>query len=70
MRYAIFNNGSQINTIEASKEFVQLYCDGAGYTYEEAPLPESNAPQEKTVSELEQLRADVDYIAMETGVEL
>lgn len=42
------------------------YVDGE-YVYD--PLPEPD-PVEPEITELEQLRADVDYIAMETGVEL
>lgn len=69
MRYKIFENGIEINTIIADEAFVKSYCEKRGYTYEEDILPEVE-PAEPEVTELEQLRADVDYIAMETGVEL
>ena len=44
-----------------------LYRDGK-YVYDPLPDPEPVPDPEPT--ELERLRADVDYIAMETGVEL
>lgn len=46
------------------------YADGRQEIEERdyEPLPEPETPIVPT--ELEQLRADVDYIAMETGVEL
>ena len=67
MRYKIFQNGEQINTIVADESFVSAYCAENGYTYEAVtpePVPEP-AP-----TEVEQLRADVDFIAAMTGVTL
>lgn len=43
-----------------------LYQDGA-FVYDPLPEPE---PADPEPTELEQMRADIDYIAMETGVEL
>lgn len=43
MRYKIFENGEQINTIIADEAFCKSYCDKHGYTYEEEiiePIPE------------------------------
>ena len=68
MRYKIFENGNEINTIVADATFVESYCKKHGYTYELSELPDPE-PVEK-VTEIEQLRADVDYIAMEMGVDL
>ena len=70
MYYEIYENGELINTIVSSEEFVKRYCTENGYTYEakehEKPAP---TPSEESTN-LEQLRADVDYIAMEMGVNL
>ena len=69
MVYKIFENGTEINRIVADEAFVADYCAANGYTYElEAPEPTPLPAPEPT--ELEQLRADVDFIAMEMGVEL
>ena len=46
MRYAIFENGEEINVIEAEPEFVTDYCEQNGYTYQEAPLPAPESEQE------------------------
>lgn len=51
--------------------FVSITVDGQTVTNIEAGVvPEPAAEPEPEPTELEQLRADVDYIAMETGVEL
>lgn len=41
MRYLIYENGRQINAIEADEAFVSAYCQENGFTFEESPLPES-----------------------------
>lgn len=67
MDYYIYENGQRINTIVADEAFVSAYCAEHGYTYEAVtpePVPEP-AP-----TEVEQLRADVDFIAAMTGVTL
>ena len=51
MRYKIFDNGEQINTIEADFLFVAAYCQSAGYTFEEDPLPEPSDPEPPTTDE-------------------
>lgn len=47
---------------------------GIGSTYEDGtwgnPLPDPEPVPDPMPTELEQMRADIDYIAMETGVEL
>lgn len=58
MRYAIFNNGKKINTIESTAEVVKLYCDSAGYTYEQSPLPNNNAPPPTTEERVAALEAE------------
>ena len=41
MRYKIFQNGEQINTIVADEYFISAYCAENGYTYEAVePTPE------------------------------
>ena len=39
MRYKIFKNGEQVNTIEADASFIEEYCVLEGCTYE--PIPEA-----------------------------
>ena len=73
MRYEIFENGKYINTIVSDDIFCLRYCENNGYTYkkiEQEQEPEPIEPIEPGPTDFEQLRADVDYIAMETGVEL
>ena len=69
MRFKIFDNGIEINRIASSLEFCQDYCSANGYTYEEELTPEPE-PMIPTPTELEQLRADVDYLSVMTGVDL
>ena len=40
MRYKIFNNGEHINTIIADEDFITIYCEKNGYTFEAEILPE------------------------------
>ena len=68
MDYKIFENGKHINTIFADEAFVTTYCEANGYTYEIIPEPIEETESQPT--EMEQLRADVDYIAALMGVEL
>lgn len=70
MIYEIYSGDELVNTIVADEDFVSTYCEANGYTYSErVPEPEHEpAPQPPT--ELEQLRADVDFIAVMTGVTL
>lgn len=70
MIYEIYSGDTLVNTIVADEDFVSSYCEANGYTYAERiqePEPEP-APQPPT--ELEQLRADVDYLSAMTGVML
>ena len=34
MNYKIYKDGEHINTIVADEEFVKVYCETNGYTYE------------------------------------
>ena len=75
MRYKIFDQtNTHINTIVADEAFVKTYCQANNYTYEEEiiekPAVAETEPTDPEPTELEQLRADVDYIAVMTGVEL
>ena len=45
MRYKILKGGVQINVIESTPEFCAEYCAANGYTYQEAPLPETPPPE-------------------------
>lgn len=67
MRYNIFSNGKQVNSIVADEDFCKQYCNENGYTYELIPDIEDSLD---TPTPIEQLRADVDFIAVMTGVEL
>ena len=69
MRYLIFKDDEQINVIESDEGFCQSWCGENGYTYQADPLPVP-APEPEPVSEVEQLRADVDFVAVMTGVTL
>ena len=69
MNFAIFDNkGDLVNRIVADTAFVEAYCGQNGYTFsaEQEPEPEPPAPP----TELEQLRADIDFLAAMGGVTL
>lgn len=70
MRYKILKDGECVNTIVADEDFCKDYCERNGFTYEADSLPDPEPVPEAEPTELEQLRADVDFIAMETGVDL
>lgn len=43
MTYKILKDGAVVNTIESDTDFVKVYCEAMGYTYElvdETPAPE------------------------------
>lgn len=67
MIYRILKDGQEVNAIVADPVFVAAYCEKYGYTYE---LVREAVAFEDEPTELEQMRADIDYIAMQTGVEL
>lgn len=70
-KYNIFSNGEKINTIVADESFCKSYCEKYSYTYELVEEPSVEIPgTEEPITETEQLRADIDYIAVMTGVEL
>lgn len=58
MRYKIFENGEEINTIVADEEFVAAYCEENGFSYQAEPLPvpepEPELTTEQRVTELEE----------------
>ena len=60
MRYKIFDNGEQINTIEADFLFVAAYCQSTGYTFEEDSLPDapSSTPKPTTEERLAKLESE------------
>lgn len=69
MDYLIFEGEAIVNRIVADEAFVKTYCEENGYTYAEIirePEPKPNPEP----TEMERLRADIDYIAALTGVEL
>ena len=68
MKYNIYFNGEKINTIIADEGFCKKYCEKNAYTYE--LVEEPSVETEEPISETDQLRADIDYIAVMTGVEL
>lgn len=66
MKYYIYQNNEYINTIVADEDFVQSYCQDNGYTYTTIEEQTIIAPP----TDIEQLRADIDYLAIMTGVTL
>lgn len=64
MRYKILKGGVQVNVIESTPEFCAEYCAANGYTYQEAPLPES-PPPEPEPTETEVLQAQVAALQAE-----
>ena len=75
MRYIIYKDGEQINTIVADVDFCKAYCEVNGYTYEEeviinpepTPEPEIIDPQADTDAML----VDLEYrlTLLELGLE-
>ena len=55
MRYKIFENGVEVNTIIADEDFVSGYCEANGYTYQEEriPAPDPAPTTEDRVAALE-----------------
>lgn len=67
MKYRIFQNGVEINTIEAGQPFVSDYCQRNGYTFDETIDPEDVVPEP---TQLDRVEAQVAYTAMMTGTTL
>ena len=69
MRYKIFENGIEINTIVADEAFVKSYCEKHGYTYEEDILPEvepiHTPTNEERITALEEQLLATDETAVE-----
>ncbi len=67
MNWKIYDaDGELINTIYADQDFVEQYCKENDCTYELEMRP----PVEAMPTAQEQLRADIDFIAVMTGVTL
>lgn len=66
MKFKIFKGEELINTIESDINFIERYCNDRGYTFQ----VENDFNFDKHPSPVDQLRADVDFIAIMTGVEL
>lgn len=67
-RYKLLNaNGEIVNTIVADEGFVKSYCEEYGFTYDEE---RSSRTISSEPTELEKLRADLDYLSVMTGVVL
>ena len=62
-RYNVYDGNELVNSIEANFLFVSAYCQSAGYTFEEAPLPE---PVEPEPTQLDRVEAQATYTAMMT----
>lgn len=70
MNYTIFDNkGDIVNRIVADEAFAESYCAANGYTFS-AERPEPEPEPEAPPTELEQLRADIDFLAALGGVTL
>lgn len=57
MRYKIFKDGEQINTIVSESDFVENYCAANGYTFEEEILPKPKPKPEEEPSVWDELDA-------------
>ena len=68
MKYLIVENDVITNIIVCDPNYAEFFHT-LPY-YDGATIGAQYNPPEPEPTELEQLRADVDYIAMETGVEL
>lgn len=66
MRYKIYKDGIEINTIVANKEFVTDYCSKNGYTFEEYIPSFLTKSTEPTPTQLDIIEAQVTYTAMMT----
>ena len=67
MTYEIYCGDTLVNTIISDESFAAAYCKTNGYSFiERRPAPVLDFPP----TELEQLRADVDFLAAMTGVML
>ena len=64
MRYKIFENGVEINTIVSSPSFVSAYCQENGYTFEAVIISEPEPEPEPT--QLDRVEAQATYTAMMT----
>ena len=62
-RYNVYDGNELVNSIEANFLFVSAYCQSAGYTFEEAPLPE---PVEPEPTQLDRVESQATYTAMMT----
>ena len=68
MRFEIYKGESHINTIVGDETFVKRWCEKNGYTCKEVPSAE---PQEEPKEiDTAQLRADIDYLSIMSGVKL
>ena len=69
MRYKIFENGVEVNTIIADEDFVSRYCEANGYTYQEErilvldPAPTVDDRIASLETETEILKTQVKTIA-------
>lgn len=67
--YKIFKDGAEENRIVADEAFCLENYSTNGYSYELAE-EQAEAEPDNGPTEMEQLRADVDFIAAMTGVTL
>lgn len=70
MVFNILNNGEIINTIVADEQFCREYCAKCGYTYQPVLEKTEVSSLGEEVDKIEQIRADIDYIAALMGVDL
>lgn len=69
MKYDIYADDKKINTIVADEDFCKKYCHKNGYTYKLVGS-EITLEEDFEVSPMEQLRADIDYLSLMSGVNL
>lgn len=64
MRYKLYQGGEPVNVIISEEDFVSVYCQEHGYTYQEDPLPDPPQPEPEP-TEVETLQAQVAELQAE-----
>lgn len=52
MKFKIFSDGIEVNTIISDEEFCKAYCERNGYTYKQLPEPEPMPEPEPTTDDV------------------
>ena len=66
MNWKVYDaDGNLVNTVFASKPFIERYCEVYGYTFEQIEMPEPEPPEPEP-TQLDIIEAQVAYTAMMT----